>query len=80
MYRGTLFSFDSESLPHEIKDFPPFIYYYNKFVRSEGTKNIRLQASVGCRVKVTRFFAHTGMLLYAGMWKFDESFARILAM
>jgi len=80
VYRGTTFTFDSDFLPHEIKEFPPYMYYYNNFARRELGKSIGINASVGSRVKVHRYFGHVGMLLYAGMWKFDESSARIVAM
>jgi len=80
VYRGTTFTFDSKELPHEIKEFPPFIYYYSKLNRKEILKSNGIEASVGTRVQIRRYSAHAMMLLYAGMWKFDESGARLLAM
>lgn len=80
VYRGTTFSFDSDSLPHVIKEFPPFVYYYNNFVRRDLGKTLGIDIRMGARVKIIRYFAHVGMLIYAGMWKVDESSARIIAM
>jgi hypothetical protein len=81
VFRGTTFNFDSRVLPHEIKYSPPFIYYYNNFARKELSKvDVGINVKYGTRVKISRFVSHVGMLLYAGMWKFDGSGDRILAM